>query len=126
MLSRRLTKPDPLVQPLEYVLRDYTSSKHILRLLDIVVERNAYGPQIHSKFENIQLEETNNNKALTEKMCLIRAPQIAEVGSGVQVLAWIESSGLPCAVRQGNLFALTFHPEITTEYFHRLAFFGDK
>lgn len=91
------------------------------------MERNAYGPQIHSRFETIQLEESNNNKELFEEMCFIRAPQIVEVGEGVQVLARVGSGGRPCAVRQNNLVALTFHPEITgTECFHRLTFFDSK
>ena len=71
-------------------------------LLDIDVERNAFGRQLDS-FEAV-LEP--DYRAL-----FIRAPRIRRVGPGVEVLArW---KGEPVLVREGPVFAATFHPELT-------------
>jgi pyridoxal 5'-phosphate synthase pdxT subunit len=83
--------------------------------MNIAVDRNAYGSQIDS-FETL-VQPTANNRTFTDKKPLrvvhIRAPAIAKVGEGVQVLA--EHGGRPILVRQGNLLACTFHPELTTD-----------
>lgn len=78
-----------------------------LGLLDAVIERNAYGRQIDS---SILFSET---KLAGEKleMVFIRAPRIVHTGPTVEVLA--EREGRPTLVRQGNLMAATFHPELT-------------
>lgn len=72
-------------------------------LLDIDVERNGYGRQIDS-FES--LLEPSSFKGI-----FIRAPRIVRVGAGVEVLA--SYRGEPVLVRQGRVFAATFHPELT-------------
>lgn len=79
---------------------------HPLGLMDISIERNAYGRQSDS-FEG-------------EGMIFIRAPQIKRVGSSVEVLR--EMQGLPIAVQEGTILASTFHPELslTPSVFHRL------
>lgn len=80
-----------------------------LGLIDITVERNAYGTQIES-FETIL-----NIKNIKEPLLVsfIRAPKIVRIGKGVEVLA--EDHGLPVLVRQGNVIAATFHPEVRGE-----------
>jgi 5'-phosphate synthase pdxT subunit len=80
-----------------------------LAAMDISVERNAYGRQIDSA---IQLGETNLPGGPLE-MVYIRAPRIAAVGPGVDVLA--ERDGFPVLVRQGDLLAATFHPELSSD-----------
>ena len=80
-----------------------------LEVMDISVERNAYGRQIDSA---IQLGETKLPGGLLE-MVYIRAPRIAAVGPGVEVLA--ERDGFPVLVRQGKLLAATFHPELSSD-----------
>ena len=86
-----------------------------LGVLDIVVERNAYGRQIDSKI--VTAETALPGGAL--EMVFIRAPQIVETGAGVEVLARRE--GLATLVRQGNLLAATFHPELSADRrVHRL------
>jgi 5'-phosphate synthase pdxT subunit len=77
-----------------------------LGVLDAIVERNSYGRQINS---SIVLDETELPGGKLE-MVFIRAPRILETGPGVEVLATRE--GLPTLVRQGNLMAATFHPEL--------------
>lgn len=73
--------------------------------LDVVVERNAYGRQLGS----FQAEGPFAGGA-SIPMSFIRAPAIREVGSGVNVLA--SENGIPVAVRQGNILATAFHPEL--------------
>ena len=73
--------------------------------LDVVVERNAYGRQLGS----FQAEGPFAGGA-SIPMSFIRAPAIREVGSGVDVLA--SQHGIPIAVRQGNILATAFHPEL--------------
>ena len=80
-----------------------------LRALDAVVERNAYGRQIDS---TILVEPTSLPGGSLE-MVFIRAPRIAETGPAVEVLARRE--GFPVLVRQGNLLAATFHPELSQD-----------
>jgi 5'-phosphate synthase pdxT subunit len=85
--------PDPRVKP--------------LGLLDIDVERNAFGRQKDSFEADLVI------KGLDEPFhaVFIRAPVIARIGRGVEVLA--EVNGAPVAVRQGKHLGLCFHPELS-------------
>ncbi len=78
-----------------------------LGALDATVERNAYGRQIDSE---ILLAPTSLPGGPLE-MVFIRAPRIVEVGNGVEVLA--SRDGSPVLVRQQNILAATFHPELS-------------
>jgi 5'-phosphate synthase pdxT subunit len=80
-----------------------------LGLLDATVERNAYGRQIDS---TILTAETALAGGPLE-MVFIRAPRITHSGAGVEVLAERDES--PVLVRQGNLMAATFHPELSSD-----------
>jgi pyridoxal 5'-phosphate synthase pdxT subunit len=80
-----------------------------LGVLDIVVERNAYGRQIDS---SILTAETSLPGGSLE-MVFIRAPRIVQTGETVEVLARRED--FPTLVRQGNLLAATFHPELSSD-----------
>jgi len=80
-----------------------------LGVLDAVVERNAFGRQIDS---SILTDQTNLPGGPLE-MVYIRAPRIIETGPDVEILA--RRDGLPSLVRQGNLMAATFHPELTAD-----------
>ncbi len=70
--------------------------------LDVSVERNAYGRQLDS-FESF-------DDAGTLPMMFIRAPRIMRAGSGVEVLASL--NGEPVWIREKNVHAVTFHPEL--------------
>ena len=86
-----------------------------LGLIDISIERNAYGRQVDS---SIQQGECPELSGCPVEMVFIRAPIIRRVGEGVKVLG--QAAGLPVLVEQGNLLAATFHPELTTdETIHR-------
>ena len=80
-------------------------------LLDVAAHRNAWGRQVWSFQEEIAWPHSVNGDRSPFKAIFIRAPRILRVGEGVEVLA--ECHGEPVAVRQGNLVALAFHPELT-------------
>jgi pyridoxal 5'-phosphate synthase pdxT subunit len=81
-----------------------------LGLLDIAIERNAYGRQIDSAVRTGECPELSSDPI---EMVFIRAPIIRRVGEGVRVLGRAE--GLPVLVEQGNVLAATFHPELTDD-----------
>jgi 5'-phosphate synthase pdxT subunit len=78
-------------------------------VLDVSVERNAYGRQNDSVILN---DETSLPGGPLE-MVFIRAPRISRVGAEVETLA--KRDGDPTLVRQGRLLAATFHPELTDD-----------
>lgn len=80
-----------------------------LGVLDATVERNAYGRQIDSE---ILTGETFLPGGPLE-MVFIRAPGIMEVGENVEVLA--RRDGAPILVRERNILAATFHPELSED-----------
>ena len=81
--------------------------------LDVVVRRNAYGTQLDSFEEQLSISGLDSPIPAV----FIRAPVIEEVsGNNVEVLA--QARGKAAAVRQGNLLAASFHPELTED--HRL------
>lgn len=76
--------------------------------LDVTVRRNAFGRQVDS-FES---DLTFNGMTQTPvRAVFIRAPWVENVGIGVAVLAQVQ--GHPVSVRQGSIFATSFHPELT-------------
>jgi pyridoxal 5'-phosphate synthase pdxT subunit len=76
-----------------------------LGVLDIGVRRNAFGSQLASFEAELAVEGARIHAVF------IRAPWVEEVGEGVEVLA--EVDGHPVAVRQGNVLAVAFHPELS-------------
>ena len=78
-----------------------------LGALDVGVRRNAFGRQLASFETRLELEGEAVDAVF------IRAPWVEEVGDEVEVLA--EVDGHPVAVRQGNILAVAFHPELTDD-----------
>jgi 5'-phosphate synthase pdxT subunit len=83
-----------------------------LGAIDIGVRRNAYGRQIDSSIREGRLALGNSGGSPLE-MVFIRAPKIERVGPGVEVIA-TEGDDL-VAVREGNVMASTFHPELSDD-----------
>ncbi len=81
-----------------------------LGLLDITVRRNGYGRQRDSHLGTAACAELG---APPLPVVLIRAPVITRTGPSVEVLA--EWRGQPAFVREGRVFATTFHPELTDD-----------
>jgi len=79
-----------------------------LGLLDLIAVRNAYGTQVDSFTAPC---DPGGNPDLAEMRCVfIRAPRLSQPGPEVEVLLTVD--GEPVLVRQGNILASTFHPEL--------------
>jgi len=88
--------------------------QYTLGLLDITVERNAFGRQVHSFEDSVEV------KGLDRPVLgvFIRAPVVLRVGPEVEEIARYD--GRVVGVRQGNLVGTSFHPELTADVrFHR-------
>jgi 5'-phosphate synthase pdxT subunit len=77
-----------------------------LGVLDVRSRRNAFGRQVSSFEADVPVDGAGAMRAV-----FIRAPWVEEVGEGVEVLARVD--GHPVAVRQDNVLAVAFHPELT-------------
>ena len=95
MLANEITEQDPVP----------------LGLMDIGVRRNAFGRQVDSFEQPLQISPLDPEPY---NCIFIRAPVVIRVGSKVDVLASLDD-GRPVAVRQGNLLATSFHPELTRD-----------
>lgn len=91
LLAKRVTHPE----------------QESLGVLDATVQRNAYGRQIDSQI----VTEATSLPGGPLEMVFIRAPRLTDVGSGVDVLA--SRDGFPVLIRQNNILAATFHPELS-------------
>ena len=89
----------------------------VLGLLDIEVRRNAYGRQLDSFEDDLEVPALGTEPF---HAVFIRAPVVTGVGPGVEVLA-TDHLGRTVAVREGRLLATAFHPELTGDRrFHRV------
>ena len=90
-----------------------------LGLVDFSIERNAYGRQIHSFVDTIQVDLNGTTSNVVASF--IRAPKIAKLGNDIEVLA--THNGTPVAIRNDRHIGLTFHPELNNEtIFHSFLF----
>ncbi|MEP7091883.1 MAG: pyridoxal 5'-phosphate synthase glutaminase subunit PdxT [Nocardioidaceae bacterium] len=95
--------------------------------LDVVVRRNAFGRQVDSFEADLDVRfggETGEPRPRPFRAMFIRAPWVEKIGADVQVVATVATGsamGRIVAVRQANLLATSFHPEITGDHrFHAL------
>ena len=97
--------------------RTYDGEAPVLPLLDVTVQRNAYGRQLDSHEADLHIPAIGDEPL---RGVFIRAPVLADTGPGVEVLAR-DDEGRPIAVRQGRVLATAFHPELTDDRrLHRL------
>jgi len=100
---------------------DGRPDQHLLGGLDVVVRRNAFGRQVDSFETDVAFEGITGAPV---RAVFIRAPWVEKAGSDVQVLATVPArtltgadagaaAGRIVAVRQGNVLATAFHPELT-------------
>lgn len=100
MMAHEITEEDPIP----------------LQLMDIGVQRNAFGRQIDSFEQDLEIAAFDSSPF---HAVFIRAPVITRVGDQVKLLAQLPD-GRPVAVQQDNLLATSFHPELTNDpRFHR-------
>ena len=89
----------------------------IFGLIDVEVRRNGYGRQLDSFEADLEVPSLGEEPL---HGIFIRAPQVTDVGAGVEVLAR-DPDGRPVAIRQGRVLATAFHPELTSDRrLHRL------
>jgi pyridoxal 5'-phosphate synthase pdxT subunit len=104
-----------------FLSMDIHRQQPLLRLMDITVERNAFGRQVDSFEVELDvpcLKEVDANGGPFHAV-FIRAPLIEAVGTGVEKLASLPD-GRIVAARQGHFLATSFHPELTADgRFHR-------
>jgi 5'-phosphate synthase pdxT subunit len=80
-----------------------------LHLIDIEVSRNAFGRQIDSFEADLEIDAIEGPPF---RAVFIRAPVVNKIGENVEILARL-SDGRPVAVREANMLATAFHPELT-------------
>ena len=95
MLAKEITEQDPVP----------------LSLMDIGVRRNAFGRQVDSFEQELEISPLSDEPY---NCIFIRAPVVIRIGDSVEVLASLDD-GRPVAVQQGNLLATSFHPELTRD-----------
>jgi len=104
-----------------FLSKDAHREQPLLGLMDIQVERNAFGRQVDSFEIDLEIPALKTVSAAEPVFhgIFIRAPLIESVGKGVETLAALPN-GKIVAARQGHLLATSFHPELTEDTrFHR-------
>lgn len=103
-----------------FLSKDARRNQPLLGIMDIVVERNAFGRQVNSFEMDLKVAVLDKFGADHPYHAIfIRAPLIESVGSGVNVLTAL-ADGRIVAAQQGKLLATSFHPELTDDdRFHR-------
>ena len=91
-------------------IKDSASGQETFGGINIEVERNAFGRQVDSFEEDLEFKGLTGPKF---RAVFIRAPWVAKLGEGVEVLSEID--GHAVAVRQGKVLATSFHPELTSD-----------
>lgn len=82
-----------------------------LGLIDVTVERNAYGRQIHSFVQNVFIPIFPKNQEF--EGVFIRAPRILKLGKNTEAIGFLGEE--PVMVKNERILALTFHPELTQD-----------
>lgn len=85
-------------------------NEHRLGVLDLDVERNAYGRQVESFESDIEVPAINGSLF---RGVFIRAPIVRHFGDGIEVLARFEEN--PILIKKDNILAASFHPELTDD-----------
>ena len=103
-----------------FMAKDVGRDQPLLGLMDVTVQRNAFGRQVDSFEASLNIKGVDGDKLF--HAIFIRAPLIETVGRGVDVLARVEKDAedVIVAARQGNLLVTSFHPELSSDdRFHR-------
>ena len=104
-----------------FLSKDVSRDQPLLGLMDIKVERNAFGRQVDSFEADLDVPELKQATGTKEDYhaVFIRAPIIESVGGDAKVLA-SAPDGRIVAAQQGHLLATSFHPELTNDTrFHK-------
>ncbi|MDX1413185.1 MAG: pyridoxal 5'-phosphate synthase glutaminase subunit PdxT [Candidatus Promineifilaceae bacterium] len=102
-----------------FLAKDIGLDQPLLGVMDIVVERNAFGRQVDSFETALDVEMLNNGSAQPFPAVFIRAPQLKSVRGQAHVIAQLED-GTAVAAEEGKWLATAFHPELTGDHrFHQ-------
>ncbi len=108
-----------------FMAREIGKDQPLLGIMDIVVERNAFGRQVDSFETDLSIPALNNGVVKPFPAVFIRAPRLVDTWGDAQVLAEL-ADGTAVAARQGKWLVTSFHPELTGDnrlhaYFLELA-----
>jgi 5'-phosphate synthase pdxT subunit len=95
-------------------LTDGVSGQQTYGGIDMTVRRNAFGRQVDSFERDITLTGLDSHEDPLRAV-FIRAPWVEQIGTGVSILGTDQGTGRIVAVRQGQLLATAFHPELTPD-----------
>jgi 5'-phosphate synthase pdxT subunit len=95
-------------------LTDGASGQQTYGGIDMTVRRNAFGRQVDSFERDITLTGLSDSPDPLRAV-FIRAPWVEQIGAGVSILGTDQGTGRIVAVRQGQLLATAFHPELTPD-----------
>jgi 5'-phosphate synthase pdxT subunit len=105
-----------------FMAKEIGSNQTTLDLMDITVERNAFGRQVDSFIADLQVERLEEGVERPYPAVFIRAPRLAEANNhqSIEILARLDD-GTAVAALQGHWMVTSFHPELTDDdRFHRL------
>ena len=99
-----------------FMAKEIGMDQPLLGMMDIVVERNAFGRQVDSFEVDLDIPQLNNGRPTPFPAVFIRAPRLvsADKEAGVEILARLED-GTAVAARQGHWLVTSFHPELTND-----------
>jgi 5'-phosphate synthase pdxT subunit len=104
-----------------FMAKQISQDQPLLAVMDIVVQRNAFGRQIDSFEVDLAVPSLDGGAEAPFPAVFIRAPLLvsADEAAGAQIIARLED-GSAVAARQGQLLATSFHPELSDDdRFHR-------
>ncbi len=102
-----------------FMAKEIDREQPLLGIMDIVVQRNAFGRQVDSFKAFLNIPSLNRWSPHPYPAIFIRAPKLVAVGNGSEVLANLKD-GSAVAARQGKWLVTAFHPELTgDDRFHR-------
>ncbi len=95
-----------------FMARDIGQDQPLLGVMDVVVQRNAFGRQVDSFETALDVPVLNNGSVQPFPAVFIRAPRLVEAKGNARVLATLED-GTAVAAQEGQWLATSFHPELT-------------
>ena len=97
-----------------FMAKEIGMSQPLLGVMDIVVERNAFGRQVDSFEVNLQVDQFGNGSSESFPAVFIRAPKLVEAKEDSKVIAAL-NDGTAVAAQQGHMLVTSFHPELTND-----------
>ncbi len=97
-----------------FMAKEIGMDQPLLGVMDIVVERNAFGRQVDSFEVDLDVPAINNGEVKPYHAVFIRAPKLVEAKGDAQVIATL-ADGTAVAAQEGKWLVTSFHPELTND-----------